>query len=191
MSAIDQKIAAIEDGLDEKIASTHDRLNARRAKDSLLTIQAMSDLADLMREGALPKDLSITRHRIQVVVDAVGHFEPFPEEALAVIQERWPGGTEVLQHRAVHSRKQRKRTKANVLDQYRLEIPLREVDEEAPQWRPDYPPRIEVWGVFRPHVCTRYVGYLDPSKKPRWRCADRGCERVLGVRAARAMGLQP
>jgi len=171
--------------------SRYDKRDARRAGDSLLTLQAMSHLADLMRSGDLPADLSITRHRLQVVVDAVGHMEPFPEEALEVIKKHWPGGTEVLQHRAVHSRRQRKRTKANVQDAYRLEIPLREVDPDAPRWMPDMPPRIEIWGVYRPHVCTRYTGYLDPSKKPRWRCSDRGCERVLGVRAARAMGLQP
>lgn len=176
---------------DPSVASIYDLREERRAGDSALTVQLLADLTALMQEGHLPADLGITRHRLQVVLSPALSHHPFPAEALEVVRERWPDGRMDVHHRATYPRGASRRTKATVQDAYRYTALLRPVDITASQWSPDVPPRLEVWSIFRPHQCTQFTGYTDPSGRPRWRCADFGCKRVLGIRAAQAKGLQP
>lgn len=178
---------------DPNVISALDQRMERKTNDALLTVEALDKVVGLMREGRISPRLSIMRYPLQIVLQSeVGEYKrPFDQADLAVIEEVFGAGTQRVKLRAVHSERDRRRHTSRIYDSATRTYPLRPVNLDAPKWRPDVQPRVEVWGIFVPHECSDFTGYTDPSGKPRWRCGHHGCRKVLGIRAARERGLTP
>lgn len=161
-------------------ASIYNTYEATRLPDSMLTIKALSKIVGAQQRGSLSHRLRLTRYPTQVVVEGVS------DKDLEWIRRYFPEGKEILHHSA--SKRAGRGRRSTVFDSYKYEVLLREPVQDSRYLGAGYVPRLEVWGILRPHVCGNFQGRTT-EKGVRWSCGHYGCRRTLGVREAREHGL--
>lgn len=154
----------------------------RKARDKIIRAQ---------NRGTLSPGLRIVANPTQIVLESV------TEDDLAWVKKHF-GGREEIQYHGVVKRKERvpvgggayyERGRPKAFDTYRLYADLREPDAKHGN------PRIEVWGLLRPHECVQWQGHakFDTLNRPvvSWACAAHNCRKPVSKTKARALGLLP
>ncbi len=161
----------------------------QREIDEGLTLDALAQIVDAQRNGDLPRDLQVSRLPTQIVLQRGSIWgNPIPQEVLDWVREHFEG-EERLRHRAMKVGTRSNSRKSKVIDEYIHIATLREADSSDRAPDRDYLPRIEVWGVHRPHFCARWSGTVKADGRARWTCAEPGCHKAMPVRVAREKGL--
>ena len=149
----------------------------QQTADHALTLKALAKIVRAQERGTLSEGLYIRRLPSQIVLEKTTSAD------LAWVKKHFPG-TEELHLDSVRRGKGKRKT---LHDEYRYLANLRERVESEWFW----PPKIEVWGILKPHECRRWTGQAQTNGNVSWRCASYGCSKKISLTKARELGLMP
>jgi hypothetical protein len=152
-----------------------------RDQDHLLTVKALHKIVSAQKRGTLSLGIHIRRLPTQIVL------ERLTDADRDWMLKHFPGG----EYSQVSYGIKRRKGSSQSYEEAHYVVGLREPLQAPRAEHPSWVPRVEIWGIMRPHECRNFKGVVEPGKDPVWRCGVLSCGKRVTKTKAKALGLNP